>query len=131
MVPTNTGLVVLAIGEKMTLATAFRYRRSASTSDATRRPLEMFVLPSATRDSTASFAEAFPSPDIRVSRISRLASFENDTILRRSAGPRLSMTNPMACFSSASFLPSMLPLTSSTVTRSSGARTSSAATPPA
>jgi hypothetical protein len=47
---------------------------------------------------------------------------EKEMMQRRSRGPRLSMMNPMACFSSASFVPTMLPLTSSTVTRSSSAR---------
>ncbi|KAF8717028.1 hypothetical protein HU200_026138 [Digitaria exilis] len=46
-------------------------------------------------------------------------------MLSRSPGPSWSMTNPMACFNSVSLGPSMLPLTSSTVTRSSGARSDS------
>ena len=73
----------------------------------------MFVRPPATRDSTARFAEAFPSADMRVSRILRLAPSEKLTTLRRSAGPRLSITKPIACFTSASLPNSaMLPLTS-------------------
>jgi hypothetical protein len=38
-------------------------------------------------------AVAFPSPDIRRSLVTRHALTEKDTTLRRSWGPRLSMTN--------------------------------------
>nr|CAB3497118.1 unnamed protein product [Digitaria exilis] len=64
---------------------------------------------------------------MRSSLVTRCAPEEKATTESRSCGPRLSMTNPMACFRSASFSPLMLPLTSSTVTRSRGARGASPA----
>ena len=80
----------------------------------------MLVEPAATRDSTARLAAAFPSPDMRVSRTTRRASSDMATTQRRSRGPRLSTTNPMPRFTSSSLGPAMLPLTSSTATRSRG-----------
>nr|CAB3494494.1 unnamed protein product [Digitaria exilis] len=82
----------------------------------------MLVPPPALRDPTARLARSFPASDMRARRMRRHAAEEKDTTQRRSRGPRLSMTNPIACFSSSSLVPTMLPLTSSTVTRSTGAR---------
>ena len=63
--------------------------------------------------------------DMPARRVRRLASLEKVMTERRSAGPSWSMTKHIACFTSASFSSFMLPLTSSTVTRSSGARATS------
>nr|CAB3494499.1 unnamed protein product [Digitaria exilis] len=79
--------------------------------------------------STARLAEACPSGVMRASRTTRLASLEKATRLRRSVGPRLSMTKHTACFTRRSLLPRMLALRSIAVTRSSGARCVPATTP--
>nr|CAB3474836.1 unnamed protein product [Digitaria exilis] len=121
----GSAIRVDAAVRRMTLATAFLCRRPWSTSAATRRPSPMLVVPSAKRDSTALLANALPPSVMRESRMMRWAVHEKVTMLSRSPGPRWSMTKPMACFRSPSLGPSMLPLTSSTVTRSSGARSDS------
>ena len=81
----------------MTLDMEFLRRRSTSTLAAVRSPSAMLE---------PLLVVAFPVPDIRKSLVTRRPPEEMDTTLRRSWGLRLSMTNPTACFRSASFAPS-------------------------
>ena len=82
----------------------------------------MLVPPPADSELTAWRACCAPAAERRRRGKRRRAEEEKATTESRSLGPRCWMTNPIARFRRASFVPAMLPLTSSTVTRSSEAR---------
>ena len=82
----------------------------------------MLVPPLADSELTAWRACCAPAAERRRSGKRRQAEEEKATTESRSLGPRCWMKNPIARFRRASFVPAMLPLTSSTVTRSSEAR---------
>ncbi|GER25642.1 photosystem I light harvesting complex gene 1 [Striga asiatica] len=83
----------------------------------------MFVLPlSEKRELTACLALARPTSVVSCRGRTIRAEVEKQTKESRSDGPRLSTTKPAARFTRSSFGPFILPLTSSTIARSMGAR---------
>ncbi|KAJ6344957.1 hypothetical protein OIU78_007776 [Salix suchowensis] len=106
------------------LQTGFFHLRSVITLTPFLRPSAMFVPPLEIRELTACKASSFPVSVMRRRGKRRLAVDEKAITDSRSDGHRFWITNPIARFTKASFVPDMLPLTSSTVTRSTGARES-------
>ena len=82
----------------------------------------MLVPPPADSELTTWRACCVPAAERRRSGKRRRVKEEKATTESRSLGPRCWMTNPIVRFKRASFVPAMLPLTSSTVTRCSEAR---------
>ncbi|WVZ10567.1 hypothetical protein V8G54_015097 [Vigna mungo] len=111
----------------MMLATPFFSRRSSSTFAAFFTASFFTGVPSrdwsiAASASTIRRADLWPPPVIRRSGSNRLDPAENATIERRSVGRSDEITCRMEFFIRRSLLPDMAPPTSSTATRSIGAR---------